>query len=176
MGALEQRHSKLSTNKNAQYSQAKKYSVTNFKFLELFSLSSPMYCAPPRERRVASARLQANSLVFALHFEGQMSAKWVTVKLNWTAARLTHILMNKFGEFSVLSKAVEGLGPIGQCSNVSTTPITAMGCRQCLPLSVVQLKGKHCRKHHCRSGSFWLVKKFQFCDLDFVLNCYYLAW
>ena len=29
--------------------------------------------------------------------------------------------------------------------NVSTTPITAMGCRQCLSLSVVQLKGKHCR-------------------------------
>jgi hypothetical protein len=29
--------------------------------------------------------------------------------------------------------------------NISTTPITAMGCRQCLPLSVVQLKGKHCR-------------------------------
>ena len=27
--------------------------------------------------------------------------------------------------------------------NVSTTPITAMGCQQCLPLSVVQLKGKH---------------------------------
>ena len=39
------------------------------------------------------------------------------------------------------------LGP-----NVSTTPITAMGCRQCLPLSVVQLKGKHCRKPHCRNG------------------------
>ena len=35
-------------------------------------------------------------------------------------------------------------GKIGQCPNVSTTPITAMGCRQCLPLSVVQLKGKHC--------------------------------
>ena len=31
------------------------------------------------------------------------------------------------------------LGP-----NVSTTPIMAMGCRQCLPLSVVPLKGKHC--------------------------------
>ena len=31
------------------------------------------------------------------------------------------------------------------CPNVSTTPIMAMGCRQCLPLSVVQLKGKHCR-------------------------------
>ena len=36
------------------------------------------------------------------------------------------------------------------CPNVSTTPITAMGCWQSLPLSVVQLKGKHCRKPHCR--------------------------
>ena len=27
-----------------------------------------------------------------------------------------------------------------------------MGCQQCLPLSVVQLKGKHCRKPHCRNG------------------------
>ena len=36
--------------------------------------------------------------------------------------------------------------------NVSTTPITEMGCRQCLPLSVVQLKGKHCRNPHCRNG------------------------
>ena len=33
------------------------------------------------------------------------------------------------------------------CPNVSITPITAMGCRQCLPL-----KGKHCRKPHCRNG------------------------
>ena len=39
------------------------------------------------------------------------------------------------------------LGP-----NVSTTPIMAMGCWQCLPLSVVQLKGKHCRKPHCFNG------------------------
>ena len=38
------------------------------------------------------------------------------------------------------------------CPNVSTTPITAMGCRQCLPLSVVQLKSKHCQKPHCRNG------------------------
>ena len=36
--------------------------------------------------------------------------------------------------------------------NVSTVPITAMGCQQCLPLSVVQLKGTHCRKPHCRNG------------------------
>ena len=28
----------------------------------------------------------------------------------------------------------------------------AMGCRQCLSLSDVQLKGKHCRKPHCRNG------------------------
>jgi hypothetical protein len=33
-----------------------------------------------------------------------------------------------------------------------TIPITTMGCRQCLPLSVVQLKGKHCRKPHWRNG------------------------
>ena len=38
------------------------------------------------------------------------------------------------------------------CRNVSTTPITVMGCRQCLPLSVVQLKDKHCQKPHCRNG------------------------
>ena len=39
-----------------------------------------------------------------------------------------------------------------QCPNISTTPITAMECRQCLPLSVVQLKGKHCQKPHCCNG------------------------
>ena len=36
--------------------------------------------------------------------------------------------------------------------NISTTPFMAMGCWQCLPLSFVQLKGKHCRKPHCRNG------------------------
>ena len=30
--------------------------------------------------------------------------------------------------------------------------VPAMGCRQCLPLSVVKLKGKHCRKRHCHNG------------------------
>ena len=35
---------------------------------------------------------------------------------------------------------------------ISTTPNTAMGNWQCLHLSVVQLKGKHCRKPHCRNG------------------------
>ena len=46
------------------------------------------------------------------------------------------------------------------CPNVSTTPITAIRCRQCLPLSVVQLKGKNCRKPHspCWSAiDFWKI-------------------
>ena len=37
-------------------------------------------------------------------------------------------------------------------SKISTTPIMAMGCRQCLPFSVVQLKSKRCQKLHCRNG------------------------
>ena len=41
---------------------------------------------------------------------------------------------------------------IGLCPNVSLTPITAMGCRQCLPLCVVQLKGKHCPNPHFHNG------------------------
>ena len=43
------------------------------------------------------------------------------------------------------------INKLPQSPNISTTPITAMGCRQCLPLSVVQLKGEHCRKPHCRN-------------------------
>ena len=43
---------------------------------------------------------------------------------------------------------------------------TSMGCRQCLPLSVVHLKGKHCRKPHCRNG---VVNTFRHdvCNSDF---------
>ena len=37
--------------------------------------------------------------------------------------------------------------------NVSTIPITAMGCQQCIPFSVVKLKGKHCQKPYCRNGA-----------------------
>ena len=48
------------------------------------------------------------------------------------------------------------------CPKWSTTPITAMGRQQCLPLSVVQLKGKHCRKPHCRNG---VVDTFRQCQL-----------
>ena len=57
---------------------------------------------------------------------------------------------NLQGHFSVLFFLPTRVGEEGP--NVSTTPITAMGCRKCLPLIVVQLKGLHCRKSHCRNG------------------------
>ena len=38
---------------------------------------------------------------------------------------------------------------------VPTTPITAMGCRQCLPLSVVQLKGKQIADNPIAVMGFW---------------------
>ena len=61
------------------------------------------------------------------------------------------------------------------CLNVSTTPIKAMGCQQCSPLSVVQLKGKHCRRPCCCNGvvdKFWLWKeinthKFRVCHIAY---------
>ena len=40
--------------------------------------------------------------------------------------------------------------------------IAAMGCRQCLSLSVVQLKGKDCGKPHC---CIWSVISLLFCRL-----------
>jgi hypothetical protein len=49
------------------------------------------------------------------------------------------------------------LGP-----NLSTTPIMEMGCRQCLPLSVVQLKCKHCWQIHCSNG---VVDSFELAPL-----------
>ena len=41
---------------------------------------------------------------------------------------------------------------LSSTSNVYTTPITAMGCWQYQPPSIIQLKGKHCQKTHCRNG------------------------
>ena len=54
-----------------------------------------------------------------------------------------------------------------------------MGCQQCLPPSVVQLKGKHCRKPHCRNG---VVDTFQqyllrsFSDLKRQTELHYVGW
>ena len=76
----------------------------------------------------------------------------------------TRVMKTPWGEsrsfFHALYLFIPACFPIGEYSkreilsshspNVSTTPITAMECRQCLPLSDVQLKGKHCRKPHCR--------------------------
>ena len=53
--------------------------------------------------------------------------------------------------------------------NVSTTPITARGCKQCLSLSVVQMKGKHCWKPHCPNGvvdTFGHRNKFRIWNTD----------
>ena len=62
-------------------------------------------------------------------------------------------------------------------SNTSTTPITTMGCRQCLPLSVVQLKGKHCRKPHCRNGVVGLQTPPALVDLSTkVLFTHHYTW
>ena len=47
-------------------------------------------------------------------------------------------------------------------------PLTAMGCRQCLSLSVVHLKGKHCRKPHCRNGMFG---QLLFCE-EVIISCH----
>ena len=56
----------------------------------------------------------------------------------------------------------------GCCPNLFTTPILAMGYRQWLPLSVVQLKGKHCRKPHCCNG---VVDTFEpYRPMDFLLS------
>ena len=60
-------------------------------------------------------------------------------------------------------------GPI-QCPNVSTTPITGMGCRQCLPLSAVQLKGKHFRKPHCLNGVVDTFKQYNLPETNLFLS------
>ena len=61
-----------------------------------------------------------------------------------------------------LRQCLMKLNYLTHCLNVSTTPITAMGSRQWLSLGVVQLKGKHCRKPHCRNG---VVDTFGLCHL-----------
>ena len=58
-----------------------------------------------------------------------------------------------------------------------TTPITAIGCRQCFSLCFVQLKSEHCRKPHFRNGvmntfrpglfSFWIKMTLFFWTLLF---------
>ena len=52
--------------------------------------------------------------------------------------------------FQVWHTAQKNLALLPEC--IYNSHNTVMGCRQCLPLSVVQLKGKHCRKPHCRNG------------------------
>ena len=72
------------------------------------------------------------------------NCKILTFKVNFLRQKISESFQFFFSLKSI------NLG--AQCLHVSITPIIAMGCRQCLPLSVVQLKGKHCRKPHCRNG------------------------
>jgi hypothetical protein len=46
-----------------------------------------------------------------------------------------------------------------------------MGCRQCLPLSVVQLKGKHYRKPHCRNGAVDTFRPSLVLNIFSILYC-----
>ena len=75
-------------------------------------------------------------------------ASWLHAKIDYTNIQIYlhlmafHITYNFVPSFKFQNYILQ------HCRNVTTTPITAMGCRQCLP----QLKGKHCRKPHCRNG------------------------
>ena len=64
---------------------------------------------------------------------------------NIKSSSLNYIDVSHFFVYLLVNCCSEG-------PNVSTTPIMAMGCWQCLHLSVVQLKGKHCRKPHHHNG------------------------
>ena len=58
-----------------------------------------------------------------------------------------------------------------QGANVSATLIMGMGCQQCLLLSVVQLKGNHCRKPCCRNGIVYTFGHWLLIDsLYYTLN------
>ena len=61
------------------------------------------------------------------------------------------LFYKKFYACLLLLHCMEGTQVDSFSPNIYTTPITAMGCRQCLPPSVVHLKGKHCRKPHCHN-------------------------
>ena len=70
------------------------------------------------------------------------------LKLNFHPKNVFYrIIFYLYFEWKCFGQTSKSLSP-----NVSTSPVMAMGCRQCLPLSVVQLKGKHCRRPHCRNG------------------------
>ena len=75
--------------------------------------------------------------------------RWVFLEQNLSRLGCLEFMNLPYFWFWVAFKSCTMPLDQSHCPNVSTTPITAMGCRQCLPLSVVKLKGKHCRKPHC---------------------------
>ena len=88
-----------------------------------------------------------------------------TTNAQWTLFHLNPKLMG-LGRVPAASILVP-------CPNVSTTPVTARGCRQCLPLSVVQLQGKHCRKPHCRNRVVDTFRPWVPCPCFPLINHYY---
>ena len=78
----------------------------------------------------------------------------VAHKVRVLSTQVLHILLVFSGFFLQQERAATFLQykKEPKTLNVTTTPITAMGCKQCLPLSVVQLKGKHCQNPHCCNG------------------------
>ena len=70
---------------------------------------------------------------------------------------------------SLLSRGTEG--STNQVPNISTTPITAMGCWQSLSFSAVQLKDKNCRKPHCRNE---VIDTFRQAHIDMAYSMFLL--
>ena len=53
-------------------------------------------------------------------------------------------------------------------------PLRQRGCRQCLPLSVVQLKDKHCQKPHCHNGVVDALGQYQLSKWQKTLLLYHV--
>ena len=115
-------------------------------------------------------RVNSRGLIEVLHTCNELVSKNESSIRNVWSKLLQIITAATFGLIPTTeSKGLIQLSKI--CPNVSTTPIMAMGCQQCLPLSVVHLKGKHCRKPHCRNG---VVDTFGHCGLHlFKPHCYF---
>ena len=80
--------------------------------------------------------------------------------------KIWRLILSDLQRFTQIALKFETCKP---CRNIPNTPITAIKCRQCLPLSVVQLKGKHCQKSHCGIGV--VVDTYGPCVLKFRTIC-----
>ena len=65
----------------------------------------------------------------------------------WTICNVFCYFSSGTDSWSILSSVTQRQWP-----HTSAIPIRAMACRQCLSLSVFQLKGKHSWNLHCHNG------------------------